>query len=648
MSDIFTLDTEGQKALATEAAMNPLDLSQVNAGFFKGTGKGIGLGFMRGGAETADTVQTLGRFFDEPGTDQQATDELAADIHHDSVDYWTPRPAEVGKAGQVLGGLSEIALPLMAGGGNPSLLVATETNKTGKQLVDQGVDAKTAGEIAALQGVATYAGFKLPFLGNSLTTRMASGAFGNLVLNGGVTAAEQQILKANGQDQVAEQFNPFDLEARTVDVLTGLAFGGIAHLQMRPSDRAAIATANNAKHFQHDTAPGVPADLESSIAHQRAMEQATEQLLRGDPVSVAPEIADASFVRAVRPEPIPVDDPHVAQLEPDQQNTIREMYRVAEENKPHFDEQLNEIAKEVDGETLLAPLKSTMRAVEKSVADYGGQVSKLKDLVRGTVVLKDLSSAELSIESARAKFGELQGLRNGLDPASPDTSPDGYRDIKFNVRVNGHTAEVQINVPEMLRAKEKAHPIYEEAQKVERKWLGENRDPTPEEWKQYQKLRSQQRAIYDAAWSKAVTKARNSDSETSTPLRSNDVAGNRRGSAESQARQMPSGESDTGTPSTSANSVPAGKESGSTTSPPGESIAQGEARIVNAGSFDITTVQNLLKLRDIQVPTGEMDAEGNPVTTSARELMAKMDKQVKQAEHDSNAFEAAARCFLEG
>lgn len=75
-------------------------------------------------------------------------------------------------------------------------------------------------------------------------------------------------------------------------------------------------------------------------------------------------------------------------------------------------------------------------------------------------------------------------------------------------------------------------------------------------------LEAQQREVYQAAWTEA-TSPRNAASSSSSPLRRNESTGNRRGSAESQARQTYPSVQETGTPSTSANRVPGGNDSGS-------------------------------------------------------------------------------------
>lgn len=294
---IFELDPQGQRAVEEEALINGLSLDDTAPTFFENTGTGIAKGVMRGGARVG---QLLGMAATAPivlidkAADTKVSDTAFKAIDNtinSAVDYWTPAANEVGTAGRVLGGLSEITLPLMAGVGNPALLIGAQELGTATDLTRQGADAKAAVGVGVAQGLATAVGFKIPFLGKTALRKMASGAGGNLAVNTATSAISEQVLKATGDDASAEQFDPFNAEARMVDVLTGLAFGGLAHVSVR---NAAIA-ANNAKHFQQDTAPGIPADQVSSVAHQNAMEVATKALLEGEPVTA--RIDDAEFLK---------------------------------------------------------------------------------------------------------------------------------------------------------------------------------------------------------------------------------------------------------------------------------------------------------------------------------------------------------------
>lgn len=306
MSGVFDLDPRGQAAQLDNARQNPLDLNAAPDSLWQGTPKAIGLGTMRGGARVAQTaglalaapVSLYERVTDQEGryTDPyfRTLDEYATS----AVDYWTPDAGTVGKAGQVLGSFAEIALPLMAGGGNPAPLIGTQTMGTAADLVREGVSAPAATAVGVLQGAATGVGFALPFFGKSLAQRMVSGVLGNVAVNASTTAAQAAVLRAAGAERTAEGFDWADPTARAVDVLTGLAFGTLAHVsapRLKPSEIDAALTANNARNFQEGSAPGKPADFEASVLHQQSMKAATEQLVAGDPVSVPAAVAAARF-----------------------------------------------------------------------------------------------------------------------------------------------------------------------------------------------------------------------------------------------------------------------------------------------------------------------------------------------------------------
>lgn len=308
---VFDLDTRGQANLAEAARMSPVLLGDSPAPAFTGMAKGIGMGVMRGGVRVAQLAAMAGggilsMFERDPRLGPRAvgmyspgelTDPYfrAVDEYvNNAVDYWTPSPAEVGKAGQIMGGLSEIALPLALGG--PATLVASQEIGHATDLARQGADAATAVKAGLIEGAASAVGFKLPFLGRTLASRVTTGAVGNLAVGAGGAAAQHGVLEAGGYKDLAAQYAPGDVTARAIDVLTGAAFGGLAHLSMRSADREALLTAANAKHFQNDTAPGHPVDVSASVAHQEALETAIQQTLRGEPVSVPADVVQADFV----------------------------------------------------------------------------------------------------------------------------------------------------------------------------------------------------------------------------------------------------------------------------------------------------------------------------------------------------------------
>lgn len=323
---VFEIDEQGGKALNQRVADNPLDLSKVTPGMFSGFFSATGGGIMQGGSRTftsaalalspvasarddylnsfrsPDTQQLARSLGLKPDTSAPTTagqdwffENVVEDLGQQATEYWAPDPAQTGTAGRVAGGLMQIAVPLALAGGNPSILATNEGLEAPAGLVKQGASPGTATAFGAVSSGATMLGFKIPAsFGSTALQRVGSGAAANLVVGTATAAAQQGVLLAGGNADLAKAYDPMNLEARAVDLLTGAAFGGIAHLQA--GDRDAVLTVSNAKHMQVDTAPGIPADEASSGAHQNALASAIGSVLRGEQVSVAGAIDAAEFL----------------------------------------------------------------------------------------------------------------------------------------------------------------------------------------------------------------------------------------------------------------------------------------------------------------------------------------------------------------
>lgn len=217
------------------------------------------------------------------------------EVFNSAVDYWTPRPGEVGAAGQItgqlLGGLAQAVV-------SPGLLVGTAQLSTAEDLVRQGVDAGAANLVGDIAGIGAAVGLRLPFLGKTLASRVGSGAGGNVVQGAATAGASRAVLNAAGSTEQAQQFDPFDIKARALDAALGAAFGGLAHVsaRMTPTDEAALMVANQARHMEASTLPGLPVGDVDATAHVQALRGAVEQLLRGEPVTVDQALRGAEFV----------------------------------------------------------------------------------------------------------------------------------------------------------------------------------------------------------------------------------------------------------------------------------------------------------------------------------------------------------------
>lgn len=288
-----------QSAALLNAARKPSTAPE--AGVWDGFASGTGQYAMRSLAEAGRAVSMAGavvpiltdkltagdNFSGSSLTDQYFQNHDA--VFNSAVDHWTPRPGEVGTAGQVAGQLVGGVMQAII---SPALLVGTAQLSTAEDLVRNGVDATTANTVGAVQGASMAVGLKMPFLGQSLATRVLSGSGGNLLQGTASALASSEVLKSKGYEQDAERFNPWDLRARTLDAMLGAAFGGMAHLEAKalpkltPTDQAALLVANQARHMEDSTPQGRPATDADTTMHVDAMRQAVDQVLRGDPVAV--------------------------------------------------------------------------------------------------------------------------------------------------------------------------------------------------------------------------------------------------------------------------------------------------------------------------------------------------------------------------
>jgi hypothetical protein len=234
------------------------------------------------------------------------------------------------------------------------------------------------------------------------------------------------------------------------------------------------------------------------------------------------------------------------------------MYQEAAIRKENFDMVNRELANLVNAEYQPAKLKGSSRAVEKIEFDYKKNASRIKDILRATLVVDTFQQAGVALKEIRNVHNVLDdGFRNLLDPQMKSMD-GGYRDIKMNVEIAGHIAEIQINVPEFVAVKDKHHKLYEESSKILRIASGEERQFTKAEQARLDEINAEMKPDYDEALA-AVLNRSNSALSIGAPLRNAESAGKALGSDSSQAAQTPAKPGTepkvTGIPSTSRNST---------------------------------------------------------------------------------------------
>ena len=273
-------------------------------GFFRGTGQIAMKGFAEGGRALSMAGAAVPVIRDAVNGGTEASDRYFRghdEVFNSAVDYWTPKPAEVGIAGQVAGTLLS-TLPMVIA--SPAAAVAKTQLSTSEDLVRAGVESTPAQAVGAVQAAGLGFGVWLPILGKNMVQRvLVGGALANVVQGAATRGISGEILEGT----LAEgQFKAFDGEQLSLDVLLGLAFGTMAHIspkqraqgaeawekigawaeRLKPSDVEALAVLRQAQHLNADSIGGKVQDVSDIDAHVTRARKAIDQLSRDEPVNV--------------------------------------------------------------------------------------------------------------------------------------------------------------------------------------------------------------------------------------------------------------------------------------------------------------------------------------------------------------------------
>ncbi len=132
---------------------------------------------------------------------------------------------------------------------------------------------------------------------------------------------------------------------------------------------------------------------------------------------------------------------------------LNDMYKSAQLAKDEVDASAKKVADKHGGRLADAPLKSRRRVLEKAAKDYDGDLTRVKDIARNTVVV-ERGHEHHALASLRELHPEIADKHVKVVDHAAD--PLGYSGITVSVPTkSGMPGEVQINSPHMIYAKEK-------------------------------------------------------------------------------------------------------------------------------------------------------------------------------------------------
>lgn len=121
-----------------------------------------------------------------------------------------------------------------------------------------------------------------------------------------------------------------------------------------------------------------------------------------------------------------------------------------------FKNKVDEVAKDIGAKVMHGSIKKVERVIEKAKNDYGGDVSRVQDTNRSTIVIDDPKKYQEYLNAIKKKFDVIRE-KNTL------SNEGGYKSGLINVKFdNGLTAEIQLVTPEYLKAKKElgGHELY--------------------------------------------------------------------------------------------------------------------------------------------------------------------------------------------
>lgn len=238
--------------------------------------------------------------------DQMGNSQAAREFRIRAKDF-TPKPEEVGMAGQIVHGVSSSlakagAYALATGPAAPVLFGADMGINRAQELSDQGVDAGTAVAAGLTTGVASAVGLRLPAaMGATRLQSAALGAAVNPALNVAEVGSIRLMLEHADYDKIANQYDPLDPVSLSVAAITGGAFGAVFHGGKAHSPRGeppaegpklsadehAAALTMHEVYVVGDSALTAPGDVSAANVARDLQAAARDQLDAGEAVSVA-------------------------------------------------------------------------------------------------------------------------------------------------------------------------------------------------------------------------------------------------------------------------------------------------------------------------------------------------------------------------
>ncbi|WP_070971004.1 phosphoribosylglycinamide formyltransferase [Vibrio sonorensis] len=184
-------------------------------------------------------------------------------------------------------------------------------------------------------------------------------------------------------------------------------------------------------------------------------------------------------------------------------NDFDVLYSKAHQAQAELETICKSASMQTNTQALFAGVKSKQRAEQKIALELEGNVDRITDLARATLVANDLEGLMSAYEVLERETRVVKVKNRFKKPAE-----SGYRDLKLLVQLpaTGLIAEVQLHLKAIADVKSgPEHKLYEQIQHIERIAINEGRSMTDWEVSRVKSMRQQSRQLYQDAWQPYIT-----------------------------------------------------------------------------------------------------------------------------------------------
>lgn len=125
--------------------------------------------------------------------------------------------------------------------------------------------------------------------------------------------------------------------------------------------------------------------------------------------------------------------------------------------KPRFDSIIKKIARDNSCLAVVVPLKTEETTVQKAIVDYSGNINKVKDILRGAIIVPAYDLLDVVLEDVKTQFNVVR-IKNRFKSPGKDL----YRDILINIKIRNEISEIQIHIEELYNTKEYVNHLFYE------------------------------------------------------------------------------------------------------------------------------------------------------------------------------------------